>query len=158
MVFTIENRRAQLEIAQIRLQRCEVRAPFDGRVKAVTLEAGQYVTPGQNVITLADDALLEIHVSLDSRDARKWLRFGDNPSLTKTAWFARPEPVICKIRWTENREGHFWEGRLNRVVKFDKQNYAGCGNCLPRGFFVGMFIPASGASESFAGSEQRSAR
>jgi RND family efflux transporter MFP subunit len=113
--------RAQLEIAQIRLQRCEVRAPFHGRVKAVTLETGQYVTPGQNVITLADDALLEIHVSLDSRDARKWLRFVDNPSLAKTAWFARPEPVVCKIRWTEDRKGHFWEGRLNRVVKFDKQ-------------------------------------
>jgi len=112
--------RAQSEIADIRLQRCEVYASFDGRVKAVTLEAGQYVMPGQNVITLADDALLEIHVPLDSRDVRQWLRFDDNPSLAKTAWFAHPEPVVCKIRWTEDREGHSWEGQLNRVVKFDK--------------------------------------
>ncbi len=113
--------RAQLEIARIRLERCEVYAPFNGRVKTVTLETGQYVTPGPPVVTLADDSVLEIHVPLDSRDARQWLRFKNPPSLDQTAWFAYPEPVQCKIQWTEDREGHFWEGRLNRVVQFDNQ-------------------------------------
>lgn len=112
---------AQLEMARIRIERCEVRAPFNGRIKAVTLETGQYITPGQPVVTLADDSVLEIHVPLDSRDARKWLRFKDNTSLNQTAWFAHLQPVKCKIHWTENQEGHFGEGRLNRVVQFDNQ-------------------------------------
>ncbi len=112
---------AQLEIARIRLERCEVRAPFNGRVKTVTLETGQYITPGPPVVTLADDSVLEIHVPLDSRDARQWLRFKANASLNQTAWFAHLQPVKCKIHWTEDQEGHFWEGRLNRVVQFDNQ-------------------------------------
>ena len=64
-----------LETAETSLERCEVRAPFNARIKSVSLEKGQYVTPGQNIITLADDSVLEIQVPLDSRDARKWLRF-----------------------------------------------------------------------------------
>lgn len=64
-----------LEMAETNLKRCKSRAPFDARIKSVLLERGQFVMPGQNVLTLADDAVLEIQVPLDSRDARKWLRF-----------------------------------------------------------------------------------
>ena len=61
--------RARLAMAESNLDRCEVRAPFNARIKSVNLETGQYVTPGQPVLTLADDTVLEIRVPLDSRDA-----------------------------------------------------------------------------------------
>ncbi len=110
-----------LETAETNLERCEVRAPFNARVKSVSLEKGQYVTPGQNVVILADDSILEIQVPLDSRDAREWLRFNREKTDGKTAWFAGLEQVLCKIRWTENNNGQTWDGQLHRVVKFDQQ-------------------------------------
>ncbi len=110
-----------LETAENNLERCEVRAPFDARIKSVSLEKGQYVIPGQNVMTLANDAVLEIHVPIDSRDARKWLRFNGEEKNRKIAWFPAIEQVECKISWTENNSGQTWGGRLHRVVKFDDQ-------------------------------------
>ena len=71
----LASARARLTVAEINLKRCKVAAPFKGRVKSVALEINQFVSPGQNVLTLADDSVLEIRVPIDSRDARKWLMF-----------------------------------------------------------------------------------
>jgi len=110
-----------LEKAATNLERCEVRAPFNARIKAVSLEKGQYVTPGQHIVTLADDAVLEILVPLDSRDARKWLCFDGKKITAKIGWFSGLEQIPCTISWTENNNGQTWDGRLHRVVKFDQQ-------------------------------------
>jgi len=118
----LENQIIQvLETAENNLERCEVRAPFNARIKSVSLEKGQYVTPGQNVITLSDDSVIEIQVPLDSRDARRWLRFNRDEKNGNTTWFSNVEQVPCKIRWTENNDGQTWDGRLHRIVKFDQQ-------------------------------------
>ena len=118
----LRSAQARLAVAETNLSRCEVRAPFNARIKAVNLETGQFVTPGQQVLTLADDTLLEIQVPLDSRDARNWLQFADTADgIRKTAWFGDLKPVACTIRWTEDKRGSAWTGTLNRVVKFDQQ-------------------------------------
>ncbi len=118
----LENQIIQIiETAENNLERCEVRAPFNARIKSVSLEEGQYVTPGQHILTLADDSVLEILVPLDSRDARKWLRFNKDQTNKNTTWFSSLEHVPCKIQWTENNNGHTWNGILHRVVKFDRQ-------------------------------------
>ena len=118
---SLASARAQLEKADANLARCTVTAPFDGRIKAVAIEQGQYVTPGAAAITLADDAMLEIQVPLDSRDVRKWLRFKDSRSQGNGAWFNDLEPANCRITWTEETNGHAWTGRLDRVVAFDQK-------------------------------------
>jgi RND family efflux transporter MFP subunit len=112
---------AEIQIAEANLERCIVRAPFDARIKDASVEAGQYVVPGVEVITLADDSILEIHAPLDSRDAQKWLRFVNGDSKARTAWFNGLEHVPCAIRWTEAPENHTWTGRLHRVVKFERE-------------------------------------
>jgi RND family efflux transporter MFP subunit len=117
----LASARARLTLAEINLKRCKVAAPFDGRVKSAGLEIDQFVSPGQIVLTLADDSLIEIHVPIDSRDAKEWLRFKPRDDNQKSAWFAGLEPVACNIRWTENPEGNVWEGRLHRVVLFKQQ-------------------------------------
>jgi len=117
----LENQIKQvLETAENNFERCEVRAPFNARIKSVSLEKGQYVTPGQNVITLSDDSVLEIQVPLDSRDARKWLRFDRDETNGNTTWFSNLEQVPCKISWTENTNGQTWDGRLHRITKFEQ--------------------------------------
>lgn len=114
--------KARLAVAETNLSRCTVSVPFAARIKSVALETGQFVSPGLNVLTLADDTILEIQVPLDSRDARNWLQFeapADNRQ--PTAWFTKLKPVECTIRWTEDKTGSLWRGILNRVVKFDQQ-------------------------------------
>jgi len=116
---SLTSARARLLLAEANLERCRVKTAFTGRIKSVNIEKGQYVTPGQPVITLADDATLEIRVALDSRDARQWLRFDGASTENKTAWFAGLEDLPCTIHWTEDKNGHHWQGRLHRVVRFD---------------------------------------
>ena len=71
----IESAKARRDRAKTDLDHCSVRAPFTGRIKAVHVERGQYLSPGQNVLTLADDSILEIIVPLDADQAAKWLKF-----------------------------------------------------------------------------------
>ncbi len=106
-------------LAETRLTRCTVTAPFDGRIALTSVENGQYVSPGMGAVTLANDAVLEIHVPIDSRDARKWLVFDANPVEGDTQWFSRPVAVPVTIRWTEDPKGHAWQGRLHRIVAVD---------------------------------------
>ncbi len=111
--------RASRSLANANLTRCRVTAPFTGRIKSVHIEKGQFVTPGQPVLTLADDSVLEIRVPLDSRDARKWLDFDDTRNTSDTAWFARLKQRPCTVYWTEDKKDHHWQGKLHRVVQFD---------------------------------------
>jgi RND family efflux transporter MFP subunit len=113
--------RAGLALALANLERCRIKAPFTGRITSVSLEMGQYAVPGQPVITLADDSILEIRTALDSRDVRKWLKFDSETRGDTTAWFNRLVPVMCSMRWTEAPDDHAWKGTLHRVVKFDPQ-------------------------------------
>lgn len=113
---------ARLSIAETNLARCTVKAPFNARIKSVSIEAGQFVSPGQNVLSLADDSMLEIQVPLASRESRRWLIFDDSiRDQPATAWFSGLKPVDCTIRWTEDKAGSAWSGVLNRVVRFDQQ-------------------------------------
>jgi len=108
-----------LELAEINLERCLVRAKFDGRVSHVSLEQGQFVSPGQNVLTLVDDSTLEIHVPIDSRDARDWMIF-ENKNNQKNEWFSGLKQMPCSIRWTEDGKETAWQGILHRIVRFSQ--------------------------------------
>ena len=107
-----------MELARIKLGRCVIRAPFTCRVTGIEVEKDEYVTPGRKLLTITDDADLEVVVSLDSRDALELLRYrgGSRPQ----GWFEVVEPVTCRISWTEDRKIH-GTGRLDRVVRFDPQ-------------------------------------
>ncbi len=118
----LEGAKAQLLLTQANLARTEVRAPFDARIKQVSLEKGQYVSPGMQLLALADDRLLEITVSLDSRDAKDWLQFDNEAAPGAGAWFGKLKPLTCGIFWTEDPEHHRWEGVVHRIETFDRQN------------------------------------
>jgi len=113
---------ARLEVALTNYKRCQIRAGFDGRIKMVQLEKGQFLNKGQHVLTLANDKQLEIHVPIDSKDAQKWLKFSPSKETPdKLAWFDALMPVTCNVRWTEAPDNICWKGQLNRVVRFNEK-------------------------------------
>lgn len=130
---------AQRERALTQLARCTIRAPFTGRVTAKSVELGQFLSPGTPAVTLADDSLLEIHVPLDSDDARQWLLFETPPTPSEFSWFHHLRQVPCTVRWTQDPEGHTWQGLLHRVVVFDRSS---------RTLTVAVRIPAAEASRA----------
>ena len=116
----IVNQRVQVQhamaLAKLRLERCVIRAPFTGRITERNVEVNEYVTPGRKLLTIVDDADLEVEVSLDSRDGINWLRFKARSD--GGSWFGLPEETGCTVTWTE-REDVRGKGRLDRVVRFD---------------------------------------
>jgi len=111
--------RAQLELASVNLARTEVRAPLTSRLSAVQVKPGQFVRAGEPVLTLVNDAVLEISIPLESRDARRWLRFSEATPGESVSWFGALEQVPVRVYWTEDREGGYWEGTLDRVERFE---------------------------------------
>jgi len=110
--------KAQLLLAETSLERCEVKAPFTGRVKVCNVEIGQVVAPGAPVVMLADDSALEMSVPLDGRDAQLWLPFQEAQPSDGT-WFAGLQQVECRVFWTEDTGNHSWPATLQRVEKYD---------------------------------------
>jgi len=120
-VNAISNQIIQVELsrdqAELQLSRCVIRVPFTGRVTEVFAEQGEYVTTGKDLLTLTDDNDLEIRVSLDSRDAVKWLRFQPR-SQGLSPWFTLPEQTDCVVAWTE-KEDITTQGTFDRVIRFE---------------------------------------
>jgi multidrug efflux pump subunit AcrA (membrane-fusion protein) len=139
---SLAGAKARLKQAKANLERCRVHAPFNGRLTSAAVELGQYVAPGQALVTMADDTLLEIQVPLDSRDVRQWLLFEETQRPSAGAWFGQPATVDCRIRWTEDKQGHVWGGRLHRVVAFDQKT---------RTVTVAVRVDAAGAQSQNGG-------
>ena len=104
--------------ARINLERCRVVAPFTCRITEKNIEAGQYVSPGKMVLSIADDSVLELEVPLDSRDTFRWLQFNEEGGTG--AWFTGVKPVTCVVNWTEDASNSA-VGTLDRVSLFDEK-------------------------------------
>ena len=123
------------------LERTRVSVPFDARVKNVSVEQGQYVSPGMPVLTLANDSVLEVSVSLDSQLASKWLKYDSQKDTEAIAWFGTLAQVPVKVSWTSVG---VWEGMLHRIEKFDKET---------RTINVVVRIPAENAMNPIEGTQ-----
>lgn len=127
----LEAATAAVKLAETNLDRCVIRVPFAARVKDKNVEAGQYISPGAPIMTLADDSILEISVPLDSREAAQWLPFmtedssglenENNPENLGKSWFPALAPAVCRVYWTDAPAGHRgWEAALHRVERFEE--------------------------------------
>jgi len=108
----LQHAESQAKLAELNLERCTVKAPFNGRITRVAVYVGDFVSPAKSALMMADDSLLEISVPLDTLTASHLMRFEPAAS---GSWFSNPEQVPCKIRWTADEKGHTWTGRLERV-------------------------------------------
>ena len=65
----LDAARARVELAEIALDRCTLRAPFAGQIVALPVCAGQYVTKGTTIAELADISALKTLLPVDRRGA-----------------------------------------------------------------------------------------
>ncbi len=74
--FAEANARARLQAARVEVSAAqrdvrdaEVRAPFDGQVETVAVQVGDYVNPGQAILTQTDFSQARVIAGVTSRDA-----------------------------------------------------------------------------------------
>lgn len=101
--------------AALDLEKTEVRAPFRGRLDGVRVEEGQLLIAGQPVLTVVNDASLEIPVSLNSLEVKQWLLAAEEK------WYDRSEGAAVVIRWTEAPERFTWPGRITHLERFNAE-------------------------------------
>lgn len=128
---------AGLAEAQLRRQRTELRAPFDGRVRQVGVDVGQFAMAGQPVARLYSIEGAEVRVSVPDEDM-EWLRI---PAAMHTP---RPADAAPVMREPDGGEGpaatalspprarisgdfagrrHSWNGRVVRAAgELDPRN------------------------------------
>ena len=88
---------ADLEKALLNRERTTLKAPFDGRVSKKTVDAGQYVTPGQSLATLFSTEAAEIALPLED----KTLFWFDVPGFTPGGTSGSLATVHAKIAGRE---------------------------------------------------------
>ena len=130
-LFPVQRQQTEIQLqkaqvkkneAELNLERTRILAPFAGRVIDRSGELDQVVTPGQPLITLADDSTLELAVPLFSTDAARFLDVV--PGASAAAWFEKfaNRDVTVRWKWEEAPGEYIWQGRLARVEQYNAES------------------------------------
>ena len=112
---------ADLELAQLKLKRCEIRAPFDGRVSEKMADIGQYITPGMVVAGLYATDRAEIRLPITHAQTQLL----DIAALTRedAVQDTALEPLKVTIHGFYAGKQHQWQGKIVRTdAKLDDRN------------------------------------
>ena len=60
----VQSQRAEVALAELALERCEIVAPFDGRIEAVEIDIGERVNVGTQLFALLDPQQIEVPIEL----------------------------------------------------------------------------------------------
>lgn len=71
----VEAARASVEVARLNLERCEIKAPYDGFIKNKKLDLGQYIRVATPVASIIGTEAIEIIVPLSNEDVL-WITSG----------------------------------------------------------------------------------
>lgn len=107
---SLKSAEATLADAMTRLNRTQVQAPFNGRVRVKNVDVGQYVAPGQSVATIYSRDEVEIVVPLASADAALL------PSLWETeARRGASNKIAATVQSTFGGTTYTWQGYVDRT-------------------------------------------
>jgi RND family efflux transporter MFP subunit len=101
--------RAALEQARLNLQRTEVKAPFKGRVRRVTLDVGQQVVAGQAVAEIYATDLAEVRLPIPDAEAA----FLELPLHAGGGVPSRGPEVVLEAEFAGQQ--HRWTGWIDRT-------------------------------------------
>lgn len=125
----VNKARAEVQLMAVSLSKCNVAAPFNGRVAEQKVREQQYVQPGQAMLDIIDDSVLELEFIIPSHWLA-WVRNGsafhvriDETGKTYPAKVsrigARVDPVSQSIKITAMVDGSYKElmaGMSGRVL------------------------------------------
>lgn len=100
---------AELEKAELDLERTRIRAPFDGRVRSKRVDLGQFLTPGAPLATIHATDYAEIRLPVPDDQ----LAYLDLPFAYRNAR-GTPGPEAL-LRASFGREEYVWQGRIVRT-------------------------------------------
>ena len=66
----IEASKAQLEVAKLNLEKTQIKAPFNARVRSESVEVGQYVQAGSKLASIYDITAMEVVVNIPLKHVR----------------------------------------------------------------------------------------
>ena len=115
----VSKAKAEVGITKAVLDKCQIRAPFSGRVAEQKVRAKQFVQPAQALLDILDDSVLELEFLVPSTWMR-WIKIGgqfdvqiDETRKTYPANFtrigARVDPVSQSLKVAAAIHGHFPE-------------------------------------------------
>jgi len=99
---------ADLELAKVQLERCVIKAPFDGRVVDKKADIGQYVTPGMLLAQVYATDVAEVRLPL----TQSQINLLDLPS--GEAGLARSKPVKAILTGQLGGQTQTWESQIVR--------------------------------------------
>ncbi len=102
----LESAKAALTYARLNLDRCVIRAPFDGRVIEESVDAGQYIRQGTPIATIYATDMADVVVPLDDADL---------------VFFSAPDAdgnggAVVEIVADFAGRHHEWHGRVVRIA------------------------------------------
>lgn len=89
---------ADAELAKLDIERCQIRAPFTGEVVNVSVDVGDHVLLGGEVLQLISTKMIEVPIELPAS--------------------VRSRVVVgakCRLE-TDSQPGTYWDGRLARIA------------------------------------------
>jgi RND family efflux transporter MFP subunit len=108
---------ADLNLARVQLSRCEIRAPFAGRVVEKKADVGQYVSPGMVLASVYAIDVAEVRLPLSQQQ----IKLLDLPPVIATQ--DRRDDVAVRLTGQANGKTHHWESRIVRTeATIDERN------------------------------------
>jgi len=112
----LETKRAQLEEAELNVERARIHCPFDARVDTVTAQESQVVIASFQIATLTDMEALEIPVVIDPRE----LRWTDQKAFAQAVGQDLGNAPEARVTWTLHGQEFSWSGKITRLERMDE--------------------------------------
>ena len=103
----VEFAKADVEIAQLNIERTKIRVPFDGRIKEIYVNLGQFVTAGTQLAKIYDTDTAEVRLPLSDRQ----IALLDLPMLGSEL-DSKPAVTLSAVI---GGKAHQWQGTITRT-------------------------------------------
>ncbi|MCM8542085.1 MAG: efflux RND transporter periplasmic adaptor subunit [Lentisphaeraceae bacterium] len=104
----IDSAKAEVRQKEINLERCTIKAPFNGRILSKSVNVGQYISPGNTIAEIYGIDVSEVRLPVSTKD----LQYMNLPEDSPNADSHKAEVLFSLQNGEEKNE---WKGFLDRT-------------------------------------------